>query len=239
MIKNFLKNKISLYSIISLVILITISIFFIYNKNEISNKDNTQIESPIIDINNYVEKGVEYKENVHYKKLLNPIPSMNNEIIEYFWYKCSHCYNFDKTLKRNYRKLIDNNITIRFEHAAISKNWVSDAQLFYAFRNLNLEKKSLPLMMEFFHENNNKNIKFEDILKELEITEYQLKESIISEKVINDLKESHKYAMQAGITGTPSLIIEGKYLLINSAFKSQDEMLEAAIKISEYDNENK
>lgn len=191
----------------------------------------------IEDLSSQISVGaIDLTEGVHFKKINNPIKSKNNEIIVYFWYKCPHCYKFENTLKENYYKLADRNITIRNEHAALSSKWIPDAQLFYALRNLNLDKKSTPLLMEFFHNNKDKSITIESIYSKLNITENDIKQSISSEKTISMLKDSHEDAIQVGLRGTPSIIVEGKYLIINKGFKNYNEILDAVIKLSLIDD---
>ena len=43
----------------------------------------------------------EYKEGVEYIKLVTPLPTQNAdkiEVQEFFWYGCSHCFDFEPRL---------------------------------------------------------------------------------------------------------------------------------------------
>lgn len=208
---------------------------------------NPELQGVVVDsadkvsgIDNLVLKVAKYQPGVHYKVLEKPIDAKDNEIIEYFWFKCPHCYKFEKMLKDNYIMLKDNRVTVRIEHAAISKRWVQDAQLFYTFKVMGIERKALPVLMEFYHNNKDKegNPKktFDDVLAELGVTKEKLDEVFISQKVIDLLKQSHSDAVQAGISGTPSIIVEGKYLMNNKSFKGYKELLEAAIELTKIDD---
>lgn len=189
-------------------------------------------EEKVENIDTLIVESVDFKPGEHYTILEDPIESKNNEIIEYFWYKCPHCYTFEQMLKKNYQLLITNNMTLRVEHAAISKRWVQDAQLFYALREMKLEKKSTGLLMDFFHNNKDGKKTFEGVLKEIGTTQKDLNEVFASEPVINRLKKSYDDSVKAGIAGTPSVIVEGKYLMTNKAFKGYKEMMEAAIELA-------
>lgn len=188
------------------------------------------------DIDNLVVKSVLYKPGEHYTVLETPIESKDNEIIEYFWYKCSHCYKFEKMIKANYQELIKNEVTLRLEHAAISKKWVQDAQLFYTLREMKLEKKSTAILMEFFHNNKDGVKTFESVLAEIGTTQDELNKVYTSEPVIKSLKKSYEDAIKAGISGTPSIIVEGKYLMNNKAFSGYKEMLGAAIELTKIES---
>lgn len=187
-------------------------------------------------IDNLVVKTSKYKPGEHYTILKTPIESKNNEIIEYFWYKCPHCYSFEQMLKHNYQMLIKDEITIRVEHAAIAKHWVQDAQLFYTFREMGLEKKATGILMDFFHNNKDKKKTFDGALKEIGVTQEELNKVFTSEPVINALKKSYEDAVKAGITGTPSIIVEGKYLMNSKVFKDYKDLLQAAIEVAKIDD---
>jgi thiol:disulfide interchange protein DsbA len=195
-------------------------------------------EEKVKNIDNLIIESVNYKPGEHYKILENPIESKNNEIIEYFWYKCPHCNTFDKMIQKNYKLLVENNMTLRTEHAAIAKNWVQDAQLFYTLREMKLEKKSTGILMDLFHNNKDGKKTFKDVLEEIGTTEEDLNKVFASEPVIARLKKSYEDALKAGISGTPSIIVEGKYLMSNKAFNGYKELLEAAIEIAKI-NEKK
>lgn len=219
------------------IILLTTAIILSACSSQDSSTDKKETTVSVEDLSKQISVGeIELKENVHFKIIETPIESKDNEVIVYFWYRCPHCYEFDKAVKENYFKLVDRNITIRNEHAALSSKWIPDAQLFYALKNLNLEKISTPLLMEFFHNNKDGSITIDTIYSKLNITENDIKRSITSEETINMLKKSHEDAIKAGLRGTPSVIVEGKYLILNNGFKNHNDILDAIIKLSLLNN---
>src|SRR4051812_18593161 len=83
------------------------------------------------------------KSGTHYSELqaAQPLEAKGKiEVVEFFWYRCPHCYTLEPVLEQWVKKL-PADIQFRRIPAVLSENWATDAAIFYTFEALGVLDK--------------------------------------------------------------------------------------------------
>ena len=64
------------------------------------------------------------------------------DVIEFFWYGCIHCYNFEPALE-GWLKTLPADAQFRRVPAVFNPRWEHDARIFYAFEALGLRRAAV------------------------------------------------------------------------------------------------
>lgn len=162
-----------------------------------------------------------YKENEHYIVLKNPIKKElksggTDFLIEYFWMGCPHCQDFEPILK-SYLSL-NKNVELVREHAALGDRWALDGRIYYALMETGNGEHfdDLFKLYEKIRKEQNKLPELEDLMKFLEEKKINKEEFFAyadSNEVLEQLKRGISEMMDNEITGVPSIVVKGKYLI--------------------------
>lgn len=160
----------------------------------------------------------DYQEGTHYKVLSSPVRTADPdriEVAEVFWYGCIHCFHFDPVLEEWEKKLPDD-VDFHRSPAMWNQLMAVHAQAFYAAEALGkLEEMHGPL----FEALNVKRMKLgnEDQLAEFfaehGVDEEAFRKAFNSFGVKSKVKQADARARGYQITGTPAVVVEGKYLI--------------------------
>ncbi len=152
------------------------------------------------------------------------------EAAEFFWYGCGHCYNFEPMLEK-WEETLPEGAYFR----AIPAMWGGPMQLhakaFYTaqalgvldqvgpamFATLNVDRKPL---------NSEKDIG--DLFAKFGVSEEDFSRAFNSFGVDSQVRQADAVARGAKITGTPAMMINGKYMLSARKAGSFDDMLKLA-----------
>ena len=157
------------------------------------------------------------QESVHYVELFPDVDKKNSdkiEIQEFFWYGCPHCYAFEPHLRAWLEKKPEN---VEFVSTPVVFNSLAafHAQSYYALKQMNVMTPELH--QAIFDEINEKR----NYLKTADdFAEFLKKQSVDADtylKVVNSfavktkVKRAADLAKRYGITGVPSIVIDGVY----------------------------
>ncbi|SFC89973.1 thioredoxin domain-containing protein [Pseudoalteromonas denitrificans] len=146
-------------------------------------------------------------ENINFGDLKPPF------LIEYFWLGCPHCQNFEKPLQKF--KSENPNIGFIRKHAVLSENWANDARIFYALQETN-NMAHFSELFELYKAGIDQE-GFESFFVKNKIDKTQFLEVAgKSENVLNNMNESYEEMTENKITSVPSVVVNGKYLVIAS-----------------------
>ena len=179
-----------------------------------------------------------------YEPVTPPQPVQNPdkiEVIEFFWYGCPHCYHFEPELAA-WLKSKPANVEFIRQPAVFSDLWAKHAKAFYTAEVLGVEDK---LHADFFDAIQNKKQKLvtEDELAKF-FVEHGVKEAEFhsaynSFGVDAKMRQAEGMGKRYGITGVPSLIINGKYRVTGPSAKSQENMLPVANELIKQESQGK
>ncbi len=155
------------------------------------------------------------------------------EVVEFFWYRCSHCYNLEPLLEQWVKKL-PADVHFRRIPAVLSDSWAIDATYFYTFEALGVLDKVHKPFFDAIHRDKL------DLRSEAAMTEW-LRNNGIERKKFDETYKSFgvqakvKRAAQLSaayqLEGVPMLAVQGKYTVTVDQGGSQPGMLATAEKL--------
>ena len=150
---------------------------------------------------------------------LNPVvpPVVDNdsrhEVVELFWYGCSHCFDFEPHLKQ-WKKNKAEDVNFVRVPAIFNAQWEQHARAYYALEVMGELEKGHDLLFSGIHEQG-RNLKNLDsmarYLASHDIDETKFRESFKSFAVETKINRAKQLIRQYQITGVPSVIVDGEY----------------------------
>ncbi|MGI9212775.1 MAG: thiol:disulfide interchange protein DsbA/DsbL [Methylococcaceae bacterium] len=172
----------------------------------------------------------EFKAGVDYDLVTPPQPVMDSgkvEVLEFFWYGCPHCYHFEPDLNAWLKKKPDHVTFIR-QPAIFSALWGAHAKAFFTAEALGVLGRLHPDFYEAIQnrheplEQENALIKF---FAQHGVAEAEVRKAYKSFAVDAKMRQAEPMGARYGITGTPSVIVNGKYRISPSQAKSFPRMI--------------
>ena len=168
----------------------------------------------------------------HYQEIANPVNTKDSskvEVIEAFWYGCSHCFRFEPLIADWEVNKPDDVDFVRFP-ALWNGLMKVHAQVYYAAEALN----SVNVLHEHIFNaiNVERNmLQNEDQIAELfaqhGISQSDFDSAFNSFSVRTKVNQAEKRMSDYGIRSTPNMIVNGKYLVATGEnVRTQQEMLE-------------
>lgn len=173
-----------------------------------------------------------YIAGTHYMEIANPVntgDSSKVEVIEAFWYGCSHCFRFEPLITNWEENKPDDVDFVRFP--ALWNNLMKiHAQVYYAAEALDA--------VDVLHEHifNAINVERNMLQNEGQISELFAEHGVSQEdfdrtfnsfSVRTKVNQAEARMQDYGIRSTPNMIVNGKYLITTSEnVRTQQEMLE-------------
>lgn len=161
-----------------------------------------------------IDEGIEYK-------VLSPaqptITKNKIEIIEFFWYGCSHCFNLEPELNKWVAKLPDNVYFFRIP-AIFNSTWALHARAFYTAKSLGLFAAGKTKFHDaFFHEihvNKNRLRNKKDIqafFVKFGVSLEDFNNTFDSFVVNTKVNRAGTLTKRYHVDSVPTLIVNGKY----------------------------
>lgn len=175
-----------------------------------------------------------YQEGLHYQ-LIDGAPAVSTgpiEVLEAFSYLCSHCGTFDPYVEAWAKRLPENVSFRRLPVVFGRESWEVYARAYLTAEALNVaEAGHGPLMDRLWKE--------KKVMRSMEeLAEFYAQFGTEPQKFLatarsfaveSRLKRDQMRVQSFGIRGTPSLVVQGKYLVAgNAAVPSFDAMLDVA-----------
>ena len=151
--------------------------------------------------------------------VINPAQPTNSgnkiEVLEFFFYGCSHCFKLHPMMSA-WEKKMPKDVELTYVPAIFNASWETMARTFYALETMGQQKQ---LHDDLFNAWNVSNM---DLTSEAKVTEFVVQHGV-DRKKFGDAYNS--FSMQSkitrakqmgqgyGIRGTPTLIVDGKYLI--------------------------
>jgi thiol:disulfide interchange protein DsbA len=152
------------------------------------------------------------------------------EVAEFFWYGCGHCYNFEPMLGQWKKTLADD---VEFQPVPAIWNAAMElhARAFYTAEALGVGEVMHPALFQAMNVDR-KALKSEQELAELfeanGVPPEKFSRAFNSFGVSSQVRQAGAKARAAKLTGTPSMVVDGKYLISARKAGSQANMLKLA-----------
>ncbi len=194
----------------------------------------TEINSPdtlvVAEAKKYA--GKTFKQDIHYKKLERRVkpqaPSNKIEVVEMFWYGCPHCFKLEPSVKK-WRKTIPQDVLFTSIPAAFNERWAIHARAFFAAESLGLHDATHEVLFKALHEQGRR-LNTEDALVRFFASEGidgdKFRKTMRSREVKAKVNMAKSLGKRYGLTGVPSLIVDGQYRVLLDHIKSYGELFE-------------
>ena len=172
----------------------------------------------------------EYSIAGRYEIIIPPQPTSTPdkvEIVEVFWYGCPHCYSFLSVLD-DYIREAPEYVEFRRMPAIFRMAWSMHARAFYIASALGIVEQTHRAFFEELHENNRMMVteaELREFFGRFGISEGKFNSLFRSFAVQSNLRKSEIMQVRYGISGTPTLVVNGKYRVTARLAGSVNDMI--------------
>ncbi len=152
------------------------------------------------------------------------------EVIEFFWYGCPACYQFEPLIEGWLPKL-PADAQFRRVPAVFNPRWARDASLYYAFEALGLVEKLHRPLFDAIHRDRMRTDSQEAVAQWLErqgADPKKVEEAAQSFGVQSKLRRSTQLAAAYRIDGTPTMAVHGRYTIKIEQARTFENMIATA-----------
>ena len=172
--------------------------------------------------------GVEYRE----LSAAQPVDATDKlEVIEFFWYGCPHCYNFEPVLETWLKKL-PKDTQFRRIPAIFNEEWAQSARAYYALEAIGEAQRLHKPLFDAVHQGARLRV-----ANEAALTEWLGKQGVDTKKfaaayrsfsVEGKIKRAAQLTQAYKIEGVPAMAVNGKYVVMTDNMKSLEQMVGVA-----------
>lgn len=176
-----------------------------------------------------------------YKLLDRPQATKNPdkvEVLEYFWFGCPHCYAFEPSINAWAEQKPDYVDFIR-EAPPLNASWEPHSKAFYAAEIMGVTDKFFDPMFNAIHAERRplrSPEKIAEFAGELGLDADKFLKTMDSFGVNTRIKQSMQKAIGSGISGVPTVVINGKYLTGGSLAGSHQNIIKVINELSEMEH---
>ena len=188
-----------------------------------------------------VSINADYKLGKDYRLVDNPMPVKKDgivEVTESFWYGCGGCYSFEPSINAWASK---QNSDVKFRKMPVPWSQVHQlhAALYYTINALKLDPSTHSAVFVTIHKEGNflqSPKAIQEFLSRFGVAPEVTSQYINSFTVEQRINRSIKYAKQLKITGVPTMIVDGTYII--DPKRSYDELLKVVDHVVELQRPN-
>jgi thiol:disulfide interchange protein DsbA len=167
--------------------------------------------------------------NVDYR-LIEPQPVQTGnriEVIDFFWYGCPHCYAFQPALEEWIRRMPPD-VALRRIPAILRDNWAPHARIYYTLESLGELGR---LHQEVYHGYHVQELHMSkpDVMVQWAVRHGIDRQKWIdaynSAEVTQKVEAAKTLTMDYNVQGTPSLVVDGRYLTSPAMARSEQRMI--------------
>ncbi|MFT5579532.1 MAG: thiol:disulfide interchange protein DsbA [Paraglaciecola psychrophila] len=157
-----------------------------------------------------------YIAGTHYEVLDRPVRTRDAskvEVVEVFWYGCSHCYSFEPIIQQ-WKKTINADVDFWSSPAMWNGTMKLHAQAFYTAKALAVfDKLHQPLFTTLIVEGKrlSNQAQIADLFVDYGVDRATFDKTFTSFSVVSQVKQADARARSYKVTGTPEVIVNGKY----------------------------
>jgi len=153
------------------------------------------------------------------------------EIIEFFWYGCPHCYNFEPVIDP-WAKKLPKDTQFRRVPAIFNDEWAQAARAYYALEAIGEAERLHKPLFDAVHTGSRLKV-----ANEAALTEWLAKQGVDTKKfaaayrsfsVEGKVKRAAQLTQAYKVEGVPSMAVNGKYVIVTDNIKSFEQLLAVA-----------
>lgn len=168
-----------------------------------------------------------------YEPLSQPQPVQDQskvEVIEFFWYGCPHCYAFEPSVN-SWLKTKPANVVFIRQPAIFSDLWGKHAKAYFTAEALGVSDKTHAAFFDAIQNKKQKLTSEDDLAKffaEHGVKEDDFRAAYNSFIVDTKMRQAEAMAARYGVTGVPTVIVNGKYRITGTTAQGQENILNVA-----------
>ncbi|MAN51430.1 MULTISPECIES: thiol:disulfide interchange protein DsbA/DsbL [unclassified Marinimicrobium] len=176
------------------------------------------------------ENGTDYKEGEHYETLAEPVPTSTSdkiEVVEVFAYTCGHCYNFEPLI-RAWKKEQKDDVAVVQTPAMWNATMEAYARGFYTAKAMELLDEVHMAVFTAVHQEGKQFRSAEqwaDFLETYGADRERILKTFNSFGITSQVRQADARVRGYKITGTPEMVVDGKYRVSSRMTGSHSEML--------------
>jgi len=150
------------------------------------------------------------------------------EVIEFFWYGCPHCFALEPYLDK-WLAAKPADVEFRRIPAILGNRWVHYAKVYYAADKLGAVAKIHSPLFNAIHEQRlplEDATKLGNFLEKLGVDKDKFFAAYSSEEIGKKIQNAYAMGQDYGLTGVPTIIINGKYRTSASQAGSNEKLIE-------------
>lgn len=164
-------------------------------------------------------------------EVLTPAQPVQNpekvEVIEFFWYGCPHCYSLEPSIAK-WLETKPANVEFIRQPAVFSDLWGKHAKAFFTAQALGVSDKVHADLFDAVQNKKQKLTSEDDLAKFFAahgVKEEDFRAAYSSFLVDAKLRQAETMGPRYGITGVPTIVVNGKYRVTATTAKSQENMI--------------
>ncbi len=174
-----------------------------------------------------------FREGVHYSVISPRVkpaaPADKIAVQEMFWYGCPHCASLEPTTAK-WKSTMPGDVAFEYIPAALNPTWAVHAKAFYAAEQLGLTEATHEGLFQAIHQQGRR-INSEDALVRFfsaaGVNPDEFRAAMNNDETKKKVNLSASLAKRYGLTGVPSLIVDGQYrVLLYDGLRSYNELYE-------------
>jgi thiol:disulfide interchange protein DsbA len=172
-----------------------------------------------------------------YTILKSPQPTSSGkkvEVLEFFFYGCSHCYHLHPFISA-WEKKIPKDVKLEYVPVVFNESWEPMAHTFYALEAMGQRKQLHDALFEAW------NVQNTDLSDEAHISEFVAKHGVDRSRFDADynsfsmaskIARSNQLVQSYGVRGTPTIAVDGKYIITGLLPEETIRVLDGVIQIA-------
>ena len=171
------------------------------------------------------------KAGAEYRELSTPQPTDaagKIEVLEFFWYGCPHCYNFEPVLESWVKKL-PKDTQFRRVPAMFNDEYAQAARAYYALEAIGEAERLHKALFDAVHTGSRLRVANEAALTEWlgkqGVDTKQFAAAYRSFSVEGKLKRAAQLTQAYKIEGVPTMAVNGRYVVVTDNVKSFEQLL--------------
>lgn len=150
------------------------------------------------------------------------------EVLEFFWYGCSHCFHLEPALKKWLQDKPEN-VAFRRVPAPLNPRWTPHARFFYAAELMGVDEKLHEPLFNAIHGEKKRIYDKEELIRfavQHGVDEAEFRGAWDSFPVELKVQRARKLAARYRLTGVPAVAVNGKYKTGTAMVNSYPEVIE-------------
>jgi protein dithiol oxidoreductase (disulfide-forming) len=172
-----------------------------------------------------------FEEGEHYHRIGSPAnaPEDRVEVIEAFAYPCPACRNFHPFISR-WEETKPDYVSFRRLPVGLQQGWDLFARAYYTAEVMGIDDGAHEAVFKALHDERRRIRNFNDIAgiyAEFDVTVEDFVNTSESFAVDSRMRRNRSELTRFGVRQTPTMVVQGKWRVIPSAFNSYEQMLAA------------